>query len=284
MAITLRGLEGKRVLITGGGKGQGANHARAFADAGCDVAVIDIDHDIDGIYPLATAEMVAETVREVESRGRHGIGLTADLRSETQVRDAVHEVLGRFGGIDIVVNNAGIAALDTIHEMRSEVLDAIIDTNVKGAMFVAKYTVGQMIGRHLDGKESGKIINIASAVVGAGHGLLSHYVASKHALVGLTSSWAAELSEFDINVNVICPGTIEPAPERGSGMVQGLSAAMAMAPMEAYETFSDQGCLPGAKWRVRMADITDTVLFLASDNARVITGAVIPVDGGHMAR
>jgi NAD(P)-dependent dehydrogenase (short-subunit alcohol dehydrogenase family) len=73
MGIELRGLEGKRVLITGGGKGQGANHARAFADAGCDVAVIDIDHDIDGIYPLATSEMVAETVKEIEGRGRNAV-------------------------------------------------------------------------------------------------------------------------------------------------------------------------------------------------------------------
>jgi NAD(P)-dependent dehydrogenase (short-subunit alcohol dehydrogenase family) len=168
--------------------------------------------------------------------------------------------------------------------MRSEVLHAILDSNVKGAMYVAKYTVEPMIARFLAGEESGKIINIASAVVGAGHGLLSHYVASKHALVGLTSSWAAELSEFDVNVNAICPGTIEPGPGRLSGMVQGLSAVMEMTPEDAYETFSDQGCLPGAKWRVRVQDITDMVLFLASDNARVITGAIIPVDGGHMAK
>jgi NAD(P)-dependent dehydrogenase (short-subunit alcohol dehydrogenase family) len=284
MSVELRGLAGKSVLVTGGGKGQGAHHARAFADAGCDVAVLDIDHDIEGIYPLATRAMVAETVKEIESRGRQGVGVVADLRDESQVASAIEEVIGRLGRIDIVVNNAGIAALDTIHQMRSEALHAIVDTNLKGAMFVAKYTVEPMIARHLAGEESGKIINIASAVVGAGHGLLSHYVASKHGIVGLTSSWAAELSEFNINVNVVCPGTIEPAPGRGSGMVQGLSAAMGMEPLDAYETFSSQGCLPGSKWRCRVQDITDAVLFLASDNARVITGAVIAVDGGHMAR
>ena len=272
------------MLITGGGKGQGASHARAFADAGCDVAVIDIDHDIDGIYPLATAEMVAETVREVESRGRQAVGVIADLRDESAVKHAVDEVLGRLGRVDIVVNNAGVAALDTVHQMRPETLHAVIDTNLKGAMYVAKFTVEPMIARYLNGEESGKIVNIASAVVGAGHAQLSHYVASKHGIVGLTSSWAAELSEFNINVNAVCPGTIEPAPGRGSGMVQGLSVVMEMPPMEAYETFSAQGNLPGSKWRCTMQDITDMVLFLASDNARVITGAVIPVDGGQMAR
>jgi NAD(P)-dependent dehydrogenase (short-subunit alcohol dehydrogenase family) len=168
--------------------------------------------------------------------------------------------------------------------MRSDVMNAVIDTNLKGAMHVAKYTVGPMIGRYLNGEESGKIINIASAVVGSGHAMLSHYVAAKHGVVGLTSAWAMELSEFNINVNAVCPGTIEPGAGRGSGMVQGLSGAMDMPPMEAFETFSAQGNMPGSKWRCTSQDITDMVLFLASDNARVITGAIIPVDGGQMAK
>jgi len=284
MSERLRGLEGKCVLITGGGKGQGANHARAFAAAGCDVAVLDIDHDIANIYALSTREMIAETVKEVESCGRQAVGVVADLRDEMQVKKAVEEVIERLGRVDIVVNNAGVAALDTIHDMRSDVLHAVIDSNLKGAMFVAKYTVAPMIGRHLNGEESGKIINIASAVVGSGHAMLSHYVASKHGMVGLTSAWAMELSEFNINVNAICPGTIEPGPGRGSGMVQGLSAVMDMPPMEAYETFSGQGNMAGSKWRCTSQDITDMTLFLASDNARVITGAIIPVDGGQMAK
>jgi NAD(P)-dependent dehydrogenase (short-subunit alcohol dehydrogenase family) len=284
MSSELRGLAGKRVLITGGGKGQGANHARAFAAAGCDVAVLDIDHDINNIYPLSTAAMIAETIKEIESCGRQAVGVVADLRDELAVKKAIDEVIGRLGQIDIVVNNAGVAALDTIHDMRSDVMNAVIDTNLKGAMHVAKYTVGPMIGRYLNGEESGKIINIASAVVGSGHAMLSHYVAAKHGVVGLTSAWAMELSEFNINVNAVCPGTIEPGAGRGSGMVQGLSGAMDMPPMEAFETFSAQGNMPGSKWRCTSQDITDMVLFLASDNARVITGAIIPVDGGQMAK
>ena len=192
---------------------------------------------------------------------------------------AVEEALAQFERIDVLVNNAGMAALDVIHEMRSEVLDAVIDTNLKGPMHVAKYVVPQMIGRR-----AGKIVNISSAVIGSGHALLSHYVASKHGIVGLTRSWATELAEFEINVNAVAPATIKPGGKHESGMVRGLSGVMGMDPDEAFEVFSAQGNLPGQKWRAEMQDITDAVLFLASDNARMITGHTLHVDCGQATR
>ena len=279
MGVELRGLSGKTVLITGAGRGQGANHARAFAEAGCDVVAVDICAPIEGLYDTASAEDLALTVKEVESHDRRALGLTADVRDEDAVRAAVETALAEFGQIDILVNNAGMAALDTIHGMSAATLDAIIDTNLKGPMHVAKFVVPQMIGRR-----SGKIINISSAVIGSGHAMLSHYVASKHGVVGLTRSWATELAEFDINVNAIAPATIRPGDGHGSGMVRGLSAAMDMDPDEAFEVFSAQGNLPGPKWRAEMQDITDAVLFLASENARMITGHVLHVDCGQATR
>jgi (-)-trans-carveol dehydrogenase len=279
MGVELRGLSDKVVLITGAGRGQGANHARAFAEAGADVAALDICAPIEGLYDTADADDLALTVKEVEQRGRRGLGLVADVRDEAAVRTAVEKTLEEFGRIDVLVNNAGMAALDTIHEMSAATLDAIIDTNLKGPMHVAKFVVPQMIGRR-----SGKIINISSAVIGSGHAMLSHYVASKHGVVGLTRSWATELAEFDINVNAIAPATIRPGEGHGSGMVRGLSAGMGMDPDEAFEIFSAQGNLPGPKWRAEMQDITDAVLFLASDNARVVTGHVLHVDCGQATR
>ncbi len=279
MGVELRGLSDKVVLITGAGRGQGANHARAFAEAGADVAALDICAPIEGLYDTADADDLALTVKEVEQRGRRGLGLVADVRDEAAVRTAVEKTLEEFGRIDVLVNNAGMAALDTIHEMSAATLDAIIDTNLKGPMHVAKFVVPQMIGRR-----SGKIINISSAVIGSGHAMLSHYVASKHGVVGLTRSWATELAEFEINVNAIAPATIKPGEGHGSGMVRGLSAVMGMDPDEAFEVFSAQGNLPGDKWRAEMQDITDAVLFLASDNARMITGHVLHVDCGQATR
>lgn len=279
MAAELRGLDGKVALVTGAGRGQGANHARALADAGCDVAALDICEPIAGLYDTATEADLEQTVKEIEAAGRKGLGLKADVRSHEAVSAAVQQALDTFGRIDILVNNAGMAALDTLHDMAPETLDAIIDTNLKGPMIVAKYVVPQMIGRR-----SGKIINISSAVIGSGHAMLSHYVASKHGVVGLTKSWATELSEFEINVNAIAPATIKPGTSHESGMVRGLAESMNMDPDEAFEVFSAQGNLPGEKWRAEMQDITDAVLFLASDNARVITGHVLMVDCGQATK
>ncbi len=279
MAVELRGLDGKVALVTGAGRGQGANHARALAEAGCDVAALDICAPMPGLYDTATEADLEQTVKEVEASGGRGLALKADVRDYRAVEAAVQEALAAFGRIDILVNNAGMASLDTLHDMTPETLDAVIDTNLKGPMFVAKYVVPNMIGRR-----SGRIINISSAVIGSGHAMLSHYVASKHGVAGLTKAWATELSEFEINVNAIAPATIKPGVDRGSGMVRGLAAVMDMDMDEAFETFSSQGNLPGQKWRAEMQDITDAVLFLASDNARVITGHVLMVDCGQATK
>jgi (-)-trans-carveol dehydrogenase len=280
MGIELRGLAGKKVLVTGGAKGQGFSHAKAFAEAGCDVAIIDITTPIPDIYDLASPDMMKAAVKAIEDRGQKAVGLPCDIRDEAQVKAAVDKALDAFGGvINVIVNNAGVAALDFIHQMRSSTIHAVIDTNIKGAIFVTKYACDNMIGRR-----EGKIINISSAVTGSGHAMLSHYVASKHAINGLTSAWAMELAEFNINVNAICPATIRPGEGQGSGMVLGLSKEMDMGPEDAYETFSAQGNMPGDKWRCEMQNITDAVLFLASSNADMITGTILPVDCGQMSR
>lgn len=280
MAVELRGLEGKNVLITGASKGQGFSHAKAFAEAGCTIAAIDITEPIPDIYPVGTPETMAATVKAIEERGQRCIPLPCDIRDEAQVQASVAKALDLMGGrIDVIVNNAGVAALDPIHKMRSSTMNAVIDTIVKGAMYVTKYAVDNMIGRG-----DGKIINISSAVTGSGHAMLSHYVAAKHAINGLTTSWAMELSEFNINVNAICPATIRPGAGQGSGMVLGLAPEAGITAEEAFEMFSSLGNMPGAKWRAEVQHITDMVLFLASDNADMITGALIPVDCGQMSR
>ncbi|GAA4680780.1 mycofactocin-coupled SDR family oxidoreductase [Pseudonocardia yuanmonensis] len=280
MAAVLRGLEGKNVLITGAAKGQGFSHAKAFADAGADIAALDITEPITDIYPLATAQMLEDTVRAIEDKDRRVIPLPCDIRDESQVESAVAKALDFFDGrIDILVCNAGVAALDSIQGMRSHVMDAVIDTIVKGHMYVAKYVVPNMIGRG-----SGKIVNISSGVTGSGHAQLSHYVAAKHAIEGLTSAWAFELAEFGINVNCIAPATIRPGEGQGSGMVLGLAGEVDMTPDAAYEMFSAAGNMPGPKWRTEVQHITDAVLFLASDNADQITGHVLRVDAGQGAK
>ncbi|MST31523.1 SDR family NAD(P)-dependent oxidoreductase [Acidimicrobiaceae bacterium USS-CC1] len=278
-APTLRGLEGKVVLITGAGRGQGANHARAFAEAGCSVAALDICAPIPDLYDTATADDLALTAKEVEAAGQRCVTLVADIRDEEAVRSAVSATLEQLGRIDILINNAGMAALDRIGDMRASTLDAVIDTNLKGPMWMAKYVVPHMVGRN-----AGNVINISSAVTGNGNAMLSHYVASKYGVIGLTKSWAFELAEYGINVNAVCPATIKPGTGHGSGMVRGLADFLGMDPLEAYDMWNKVGNLPGPKWAAEMQDITDACLYLASDNARMVTGHVLYVDGGQATK
>ncbi len=279
MAVELRGLEGKVALVTGAGRGQGSYHARALAEAGCDVAALDICAPIAGLYETATQDDLDMTVKEVQAAGRRGLGLTADVRDSEAVRVAVEAALAEFGQIDILINNAGTTSMNSLHEMPVESANAVLDTNLKGAMWTGKYVVPQMIERR-----SGHIINIVSAVVGSGTAMFSPYVASKHGLVGLTKAWATELSEFGINVNAVGPGTIKPGPGRESHMVSHLAGLLGLDVDAAFEGFSVQCNLPGDKWRIECQHITDAVLFLASENARMITGQVLMVDGGHTTK
>jgi (-)-trans-carveol dehydrogenase len=242
-----------------------------------DIAALDICEPIPNLYATASADDLERTIKEVEAAGARALALKTDVRDEAQVKEAVEQTLAVFGRIDILINNAGMAALDTIHQMRSDVLDAVIDINLKGPMWVAKYVVPGMIGRR-----SGKIINISSAVIGSGHATLSHYVAAKHGITGLTRAWATELAEFGITVNAIAPATIKPEPDHGSYMVIGLGQELELDKDEAYKHFSELVNLPG--FYAEAQDITDAVLFLASDNARVITGHTLHVDCGQATR
>lgn len=280
MVAELRGLSGKKILVTGAAKGQGLSHVLAFADAGCDIAALDITDPVEGMYALATPEMLEATIRAVEDRGRRCIGLPCDLRDENQVRSSVEKALDFFGGhIDVVVNNAGVATSGAIQDVTREEIDTVIDTNVKGHMYVAKYVVPSMIR-----ERKGKIINISSATTGFGIAQLSPYVASKYAINGLTKAWATELAEFGICVNAIAPTTIRPGEGQGSGMLLGLAPDFGLGSEELYETLSATYNLPGDMWRGESRHITDAVLFLASDNAELITGQILAVDGGMTTR
>ena len=120
MAAGLRGLAGKTVFITGGGRGQGANHARAFAESGCNAVVTDIRAPIEGLAPTATKEQLELTVSQIEERDARGLGVVADVRDPDQMKAAVDQATAEFGNIDILVNNAGVGGAAMLHEMPLE--------------------------------------------------------------------------------------------------------------------------------------------------------------------
>ncbi len=277
----LRGLEGKVVMVTGAARGQGAYHALAFAAAGAKVAALDVPKPIDVSYGTAVTEELDGTVDRIRAAGGDALAVRADLRYEDSVEEAVRETVAAYGRIDVLVNNAGVAGWDPLPQMRPEVLDFVVDTNVKGTIYVTKFVAREMIAQG-----SGKIINITSAVIKSGTANMSHYVATKHAIVGLTEAWANELAQHGINVNAIAPGPIDPGTDDNpNGMSRGLAdGAGASSYGEFFEAVSSSTNVEGAMWRIKMEDITDAVLFLSSDNARMITGHCLHVDAGQAVK
>ncbi|MEQ8717823.1 MAG: SDR family NAD(P)-dependent oxidoreductase [Acidimicrobiales bacterium] len=280
-----KSLEGKVALVTGASHGQGANHAKFLAREGANIVALDICEDIPPIYPLGTEEELHQTVADCEAEGVNAIAIKADVRSESQIKAAVEEALERLGRIDFLLNNAGVCKVDAINEMPSESIDAIIDTNVKGIFYTTKYVVPGMIERG-----EGRIISTSSAGGVKALPYVSHYAASKGAVVMATKSWAAELAPYGINVNCVCPGTIF------SGMITGLAGQMEIDPVseenvglgnvdakKAFAAFNANNLFEGERGHVTVDDISNMMVFLCKPESRMVTGQAIPVDAGWTA-
>ena len=261
----------KSVLITGGARNIGLAIARAFASRGASVAIVDICHDLETIpYCLSTEADLENSVQDLSARGVKTIGLTCDVRDEDQVKRAVKQVIDEFGTLDILVNNAGVVSLFPIYELTEAAWNEVLDVCLKGTFFCCKYVIPQMIKQ-----QYGKVVNISSVAGLRGLGLSVHYAAAKHGVIGLTKALAMEVAEHNINVNAICPGTVE------SPMLEGLASQIDLD-KDAYEHFS-QGHLIQGK-RIKPLDIASAVRWLVSDESRFLTGTIINVDAGWSAK
>lgn len=260
---------GRVALVTGAARGQGASHCKHLASEGAQIIAVDICENIPPFYALGTELQLKETVEECRKFGVGALGLVADVRRPEQVKDAVDLAMREFGQIDILCNNSGVARIDAIDEMTSDVLDGIIDVNVKGTFYSTQYVIPGMKERSY-----GKIINIASAAAVQPLPYLSHYSASKGAIVAATKSWAKELGPWGINVNCIAPGTIL------TEMIVGLALQLEKDPQTAFDEFNAASAFVGERSHITVDDISRTVAFLASDDSRMITGQVITIDGG----
>lgn len=254
-------LKGKTALITGSMSGIGLGIAEAFADAGMNLVM-------NGVRDPEVAE---PTRVAIEGRGVRAIYCQADVSSADAVASMVKRAQGEFGGVDVVINNAGIQFVSPLEEFPEDKWDAIVGINLSGAFHVSKATIPLL-------KKSGwgRIINMASA-----HGLVaspfkSAYVSAKHGIVGMTKTLALELGEDNITCNAICPGyVLTPLVEK-----QIVNTAQARGITEEEVV---QDVMLAAQWTkkfVTVEQLAGTALFLCSDYAENITGAAIPVDGG----
>ena len=269
-------LDGKVALISGGARGQGRSHALRLAEEGADIVTFDLCEQIESVpYGMSTEDDLNETVRMVEDLDQRIVARKADVRDLGQVESVVEEGISEFGHIDIVCANAGIFSAGPAWELTEEQWQDMIDTNLTGVWRTCKAAIPHMIEH--GGGGSIIITNSASGMMGLPG--QAHYVSAKHGLVGLMKSLANELGPHMIRVNSIHPTAVD-TPMVHNDAVYGLFRPDLENPTkdDARAGFLTLNLLP-VPW-VEMRDITNAVLWLASDEARYVTGQQLKVDAG----
>lgn len=243
-------LEGKVAIVTGGSIGIGSSISKKLAEYGANVALNYRKHK----------EEAEETIKIIESFGRQGIAVQADVSNFSDAEKMINEVLAQFGRIDILVNNAGINWDGVIWKMTEEQWDKVIDVNLKGY-----FNYVRAVAPHFREQKSGKIINVTSINGLRGKFGQSNYSASKAGIIGLTKAVAKELGKYSVNVNAVAPGLIE------TDMMKN-----------ATEEVRTQAIQDIVLNRIGLPDeVANVVVFLCSELSRHVTGEVIKVDGGQ---
>ncbi|EME57002.1 MULTISPECIES: mycofactocin-coupled SDR family oxidoreductase [Rhodococcus] len=271
-------VEGKVAFVTGAARGQGRSHAVRLAEEGADIIAVDICADIDTVtpyYPLATEAELKETVRQVEALGRRIVARTADVRDLDGLQAAFDAGVAELGRIDIVVANAGIATYGRSWELTADQWRDMIDVNLTGVYHTAKVAIPTMI----EAGRGGSIMFTSSIGGLKGIQQVGHYVAAKHGIVGLMRTMANELGPYRVRVNTIHPTNVATIMIQNPG-TYGMFVPDDPEPTQekAMPGFMSLNTLP-VPW-VESADISSAVLYLASDEARYVTGVALPVDAG----
>nr|PZN37275.1 MAG: SDR family mycofactocin-dependent oxidoreductase [Actinomycetota bacterium] len=272
-------VSGKVAFITGAARGQGRSHAVRLAQEGADIIAVDICRQIDSVpYPMATPDDLAETVKQVEALDRRIVAVEADVRDHDALKAAVDQGVAELGRLDIVVANAGICSLGSAEEMSVQTWRDMIDVNLTGVWLTAKVAIP-----HLKAAGGGSIILTSSVAGLQGAGNVSHYVAAKHGVVGLMRSLALELAPFRIRVNSVHPTQVDTPMIMNEAMYRLFLPDAEHPTREDFAPVSEAlNALP-TPW-VDPADVSNAVLFLASDEARYITGVTLPVDAGALVK
>ena len=264
-------LDGHVAFITGAARGQGRSHAVRLAAEGADIIAVDVPPKIESVpYGLATSDDLSQTVSEVESLGRRAVGVAADVRDLAAMKLALDKGATELGPADIVVANAGIAPM-SVEPVASE-WDDVLAVNLTGVFNTVEAALPGMIETGAGG--SIVLIGSTAGLVGIGGntpGMLA-YTASKHGVVGLTRAWANYLAPHNIRVNCIAPAGV-----RTPMVVNDALRAFAKAHPEFARSMGS--AMPGVDM-VEASDISNAVAWLVSDQARYVTGVILPVDAG----
>lgn len=270
--------EGKVVLITGGARGQGRSHALAFAKEGADIVVTDIARQVASVpYGMSSEADLAETVRLVEELDRRCLSFVADAGDTAATNAAVESAIAEFDKIDILLANHGLLSLSSVADMSDETWDDVITADLTGVFKSIRAVLPHMIER-----KSGRIIATSSMAGRTGLPTVAHYCAAKWGVIGLIKSVAREVAGDGITVNCVCPTNLD------SDMIHNPAFYALFAPgidnptrEQVTPGFASLNAIP-IPW-IEAIDISNAMLFLASPEARYITGEALHVSAGWNA-
>jgi NAD(P)-dependent dehydrogenase (short-subunit alcohol dehydrogenase family) len=248
-------LDGKVAVVTGGGRGLGAAAAWALAEAGADVALLS-----------RSEAQLLQTAEEIEAAtGRRAFAVGCDVTDEASVEEAASLVLTTFGRVDILVNNAGVAPVAPLLDLELTELRHTFDVNVMGSFLCAR-----AFGAHMVAQQKGTVINVSSVAGLGGEPDLTAYCASKHAVIGLTRALAVEWARHHVTVNAVAPGYFRTdLNKRALDDVKIGPKIVGHIPLRRVGQPEELGPL---------------IVYLASDAAAFMTGSVVVLDGGQLAR
>jgi len=263
---------GKVALVTGAARGQGRSHAVRLASEGADILALDICAPVSDLaYPTASADDLATTVRKVEETGARVVALEVDTRDSAGMADAVGRGVAELGRLDIVVANAGVVATQRWDEITPDQWDTVVGVNLTGT-----WNTCQAVLPHVLASGGGSLILVSSVSGLKGLPFMTHYTASKHGVVGIMRSLSNELASRNVRVNSLHPTGVATPMLAGMGPLTGyIEDDPTTGPLF-------DNALPTSL--IGVNDVSDTVLFLASDESRFVTGLTMKVDAGAINR
>ena len=271
-------LSNKIAVITGAARGIGRAAALRFAEEGADVALLDIGRDVPGVpYPGARGSQLGEVQAEVEALGRRAMTLAADVTNTEQVNQAIASVLKAWGRIDILVTAAGIDSWAKAWELTDEQWQTMIDVNLTGVWKCARAVSPALIAQ-----KSGAIVFIGSVLSHRANREFAHYTAAKHGVLGVMRAFALELAPYGVRANSVDPTVVKTDMVMNQAYLDRLGGHPGTTLDEAREYYLKWNTLP-IPW-CEPVDIANAVLFLASEEARAITGIALPVDLGALLK
>jgi SDR family mycofactocin-dependent oxidoreductase len=276
--MTAGRIANKVAVVTGAARGIGRACALRMAEEGADIAALDIGAAMPTVpYQPSSTQQLDETVSAVKAMGRRCIPLVADVRDGAAMHQAVASTLRELGKVDVLVAAAGIDSWGSAWELTDDQWDAMLAVNLTGVWQSAK-----AVSPHMISQRSGVMVFIGSLLSHRASHQFAHYTAAKHGVLGLVRAFALELAEYNVRVNSVDPTVVLTDMVTSQEYMDNLVGHPAATEEEVREHYLQWNVLP-TPW-IEPRDVANAALFLASDEARFITGLGLPLDAGAMLR